>query len=416
MRRLPGVLPGLAVAACVGGNGPNGTASSTGPPVVNTLALTIDNGPASATGAINHAYATVRVCAPGSTSQCASIDHVLLDTASWGLRLVGSVLAGRGVTLTPETDGSARMIEECVSFGGGSTWGPVALADVTLAGESANGLPVQIMDDTDASAPPPGACTANGPPSNGVAGFYANGILGVGVFAHDCGTACVGASTPQPVYFGCTGGAAGICTAENVALAQQVTNPVWKFASDNNGVIVNLPNLVNANGDATVSGTLLFGIETQSDNMLPASGVTVLSTNASGDFSTSYTNGATVQTGLAAWIDSGSDGFEFGDPGIATCTDDTWIGYYCPAVPPLALSATNTGVGIYSSPSTVAFAVAAPFPSFILPPAAAAFAGLAGVGDPTRFVWGMPYFYGRLIYVGIEQRTARAFMGPYFAY
>jgi hypothetical protein len=64
----------------------------------------------------------------------------------------------------------------------------------------------------------------------------------------------------------------------------------------------------------------------------------------------------------------------------------------------------------------VPFAVAAPFPSFILPPAAAAYGGLAGVGDPTHFIWGMPYFFGRLIYVGIEQRAAGAYTGPFYAY
>ncbi len=412
--------PVMLLAACVGGNGPNGTGLATSPPVVNTLALTVDGGPAAAPGAINHAYVTVRVCAPGSTTQCANVDHVLLDTASWGLRLVGSVLAAQGVTLAAETDASARAIEECVNFGGGTTWGPVALADVTLAGESAKGLPVQVMDDTNASAPPPLSCTANGPPSNAVTGFYANGILGVGVFAQDCGTTCAPPAATQPVYFGCTAGAAGVCTAEDVALTQQVTNPVAKFASDNNGVIVSLPNLVNANGDLVVTGTLLFGINTQADNMLPVGGLTVLGTDASGDFSASYTNGATVLTGLSSWIDSGSDGYEFNDPGIATCTDANWVGYYCPALSPLALSATNTGLGTSTASSTVPFAVAAPANGvqsvFILPPGASGYAGLAGVGDATRFVWGMPYFYGRRIYVGIEQRSAGNYTGPYFAY
>ena len=55
-------------------------------------------------------------------------------------------------------------------------------------------------------------------------------------------------ATPLPLYYGCT--AAGACTAENVALAAQVTNPVAMFAADNNGIIVRLPNLQNANGDA----------------------------------------------------------------------------------------------------------------------------------------------------------------------
>ena len=60
------------------------------------------------------------------------------------------------------------------------------------------------------------------------------------------------AATPLPLYYGCT--AAGVCTAENVALDAQVTNPVAMFAADNNGIIVKLPNLQNANGDASVQG------------------------------------------------------------------------------------------------------------------------------------------------------------------
>jgi hypothetical protein len=47
---------------------------------------------------------------------------------------------------------------------------------------------------------------------------------------------------------------------------------------------------------------------------------------------------------------------------------------------------------------------------------AAAFAGLAGGGGATNFVWGMPFFYGRQVFVGIEQRTTGAYTGPYFAY
>ena len=37
-------------------------------------------------------------------------------------------------------------------------------------------------------------------------------------------------------------------------------------------------------------------------------------------------------------------------------------------------------------------------------------------GGSTSFIWGMPYFYGRHIYIGIEQRTAGTYTGPYFAY
>ena len=297
---------------------------------------------------------TVKVCTPGSQSACASIDHVLLDTGSWGLRLVRSVLTAAAVTLTAETDAQGNSIEECLSFSGGQTWGPVAPADVTLAGETAANLPVQVMDDTGAGAAPPATCGANGTLINGVAGFDANGVLGVGVFAQDCGAACVSAASPLPLYYGCT--AAGVCTAENVALAQQVTNPVALFASDNNGISINLPNLINANGDASVQGELIFGIGTQSDNALPA-GLTVLGADASGDFTATYNGSATV---LPALIDSGTDSYAFDDPTIAVCSSGAFIGYYCPAVAPQSLFTVNTGVGANTATNTVNFALADP--------------------------------------------------------
>jgi hypothetical protein len=396
------------LAACIGGNG---TTAATAPvaPVVNTTALVVDSGPAGVTGAINHAYVTVRVCVPGSQTQCADIDHVLLDTGSWGLRLVRSVLTAHGVTLSAETDAQGQAIEECVTFGGGQTWGPVAPADVSLAGESAAKLPVQVMDDTSAGAPPPATCGANGTLINSVSGFNANGVLGVGVFAQDCGAGCVNAASPAPIYYGCT--TAGVCTAENVALANQVTNPVAMFAADNNGLIVNLPNLQNANGDLSVQGEVVFGIGTQTDNALPtASTLTVLGTDANGDFTATY-NGAT--TSQPALIDSGADMYSFNDPTIAVCASGPFVGYYCPAVAPQSVFAVNTGVGVNNATNTVNFAIADPN-SFVAN--ATAFVNLGGGGGATHFTWGMPFFYGRKIYVGIDQRVAGTYTGPYYAY
>ncbi len=402
------MLTAGAMSACIGGNGTT-TAAATNPvSTPNTLTLTVDSGPTGATGAINHAYVTVKVCVPGSQTQCASIDHVLLDTGSSGLRLVRSVLAAHAVTLSAEADAQGRAVEECVSFGGGQTWGAVAQADVSLAGETAAKLPVQVMNDTSAGAPPPSGCGANGTLINGVSGFDANGVLGVGVFAEDCGQACVNAAAPLALYYGCT--AAGACTAENVALAEQVTNPVAMFAADNNGIIVNLPNLHNDNGDASVQGAVIFGIDTQSDNALPLTGVTVLGANGSGDFTATYNGGTAV---LPALIDSGTDSYAFNDPSMAVCSAGAFVGYYCPAVAPQSVFAVNTGVGMNNATSTVNFAIADPN-SFVAN--AAAFIDLAGGGGSTSFTWGMPFFYGRKVYIGIEQRVAGIYTGPYYAY
>ena len=406
--RLGTVLVASLLGACIGGNGATGNGTAAGnKPAPNALTLSVDAGPAAVAGQINHAYVTVKVCLPGSRTQCASIDHVLLDTGSSGLRLVRSVLSAGALTLNAETDAQGQAIEECVSFGGGQTWGPAALADVYLAGESAAKLPVQVMDDTGAGAPPPASCGANGSLINGVSGFGANGVLGVGVFAEDCGAACAGAGAPLPLYYGCT--AAGVCAAENVALTAQVTNPVTRFAADNNGIIVKLPNLQNANGDSSVQGEVLFGIATQSDNALPATGLTVLGADANGDFTATY-NGGPV---LPALIDSGTDSYAFDDPTIAVCASGAFVGYYCPAVAPMSVVAVNTGVGVNNASSTVPFAIDDPN-SFVAN--AAAFVGLAGGGGATNFVWGMPFFYGRTVYIGIDQRVAGTYTGPYYAY
>jgi len=400
------------LGACVGGNGSKAGAggSTSKPPVLNSMTLTVEAGPAAGSGGINHAYVTVKVCEHASTS-CANIDHVLVDTGSWGLRLVGSVLAANSVALGAETDSSNRNIQECAPFGAGKTWGPVALADVTLAGEIASNLPVQIMDDTGASAPLPATCGDASMLINSVAGFDANGVLGVGVFAHDCGEACVNAATPMPVYYGCSSGSAGVCTAENVVLEAQVTNPVALFAADNNGIIVELPNLQNANGDATVQGTLIFGLGTQSNNTLPVIGLSVLGTDSNGDFTATYNGQSTV---LPSWIDSGADAYLFDDPSIAVCAGATiFVGYYCPAPAPLSLFTVNTGVGANNASSTVQFALQDPT---TFAAGAVALIDLGGGGGAARFVWGMPYFYGRSIYVGIEGRAAGSYTGSYFAY
>jgi len=196
----------------------------------------------------------------------------------------------------------------------------------------------------------------------------------------------------------------------NAPLTDQVTNPVALFAADNNGVIVTLPNLQSANGDPSVQGTLVFGIATQSDNALPSSGIAVIGTDAAGDFRTAYNGAATGMPGL---IDSGTDSYAFSDATIAVCASGAFVGYYCPAVAPLSLSAVNTGVGANATSSTVDFALDDPN-SFVA--GATAFIDLGGGGGSTTFTWGMPFFYGRTIYVGIDQRAAGLYTGPFYAY
>jgi hypothetical protein len=95
------------------------------------------------------------------------------------------------------------------------------------------------------------------------------------------------------------------------------------------------------------------------------------------------------------------------------CAAGAFVGYYCPAVAPQAAFAVNTGVGVNNATNTVDFAIADPN-TFVAN--AAAFIDLAGGGGSTSFTWGMPFFYGRKIYIGIDQRVAGIYTGPYYAY
>src|SRR5271166_2829957 len=229
---------------------------------VNLQPLTVDAGPQPQTfTAVNEAFTSVTVCVPG-TNTCQTINHILVDTGSSGLRLLSSVLT---IPLPPENDSSGNPLDECPLILRGYAWGPVALADILLAGEKAPSAPVQVMIPAGDSPPVPDPCTgrAMGRPNQGnsVSALGANGVLGVGLFQKDCGTTC---TTSNAVYYDCP--AAG-CTPTSVTLPQQIPNPVTMLSYDNNGVML-FPPSVPAGGVTTVNGSLIFGIGTQGNNAL----------------------------------------------------------------------------------------------------------------------------------------------------
>src|SRR5271157_242181 len=224
---------------------------------VNLQPLTVDAGPQPQTfTTVNEAFTSVTVCVP-NTNTCQTIDHVLVDTASSGLRLLSSVLT---IPLPQQNDSSGNPLDECMVFLNGYVWGPVSLADISITGEKASSAPVQVMIPNSSSPPVPPTCSnpsmgAN--EGNSVSTLGANGILGVGLFQQDCGTKCTPANgTIPPVYYDCS---ASPCNPTYVTLAQQVPNPVTMFSLDNNGVLIFLP-AVPAGGVSTVNGSLIFGI------------------------------------------------------------------------------------------------------------------------------------------------------------
>ena len=385
-----------ALAAC-GGSGTPGTgnAGGNGTDLPNVLAVTVNGSTCSAFSYPNKPCVAITLCAPGTTT-CQTIDDILLDTGSSGLRIFKQVIR---VPLQQATTGGAGALAECVQWGDAtSDWGPVQLASVRLGTEPAVELPIHVIDST-FGTPPPACGTPDVDPAT--AGF--NGILGLGVFVQDCGGGCA-TDAANGVYYSCTG---TTCQGTAVALANQVANPVSLLPVDNNGVVVSLP-AVPTGGAASVSGQVLLGIGTRSNNV-PAK-PTVLALDGNGYFSARF-NGGTYNS----FVDTGSNGLFFPQPasGMPPCPSPNGS-WFCPQST-VSLSATIVDGKTGTTSSTISFQVAN-YLALIAGPNYA----FGEIGGPAStqlgFDWGMPFHFGRLVYVGLEGARSSLGTGPYFAY
>jgi hypothetical protein len=410
MAAMPALKAGLCAVLCLSavacGGGGGGMASNGGggppPPTNNTADVVVDAGPSNAS--VNTLFTSVTICVPGSTTSCQTIDHIQVDTGSYGLRILAPVLT---LTLPVETLANGNSLAECTQFVDGYSWGPVATADIQIAGESVHSLPVQVIGDPRFTNIPAACSGTGGTEEDTVSSFGANGILGIGPFELDCGDCD---TVTHGLYFAC----ATSCTDTTVPVNQQVPNPVTHFAADNNGVIVVLPS-VAAGGASDVMGSLIFGIDTQTNN---ASGSeTVLTVNDNSELLMTF-NGQSLAN---SFIDSGSNGIYFSDPSIVTCTappndpSSQIVNFYCPA------STLNLEVSIQGMNGTMAnnltFGVGNT--ETMLNNNFDAYPQLAGVlpaGNTGTFDYGLPFFYGKRVAVAVQGATTKAGTGPYIAF
>ena len=382
----------LSVTACGGGGG-NDTSFT----AANAQAVTVAPGPDSN---VNLLFTTVTICAPGSSTNCQSIDHVLVDTGSTGLRILSSLLSP-SLSLQQETASIGNPIVNCGQFADGYTWGPVKMADVRISRELASSVPIQVIADP-AFSVVPASCSSIGPAENTAQTLGANGLLGVGVFQQDCGSVCANSAIPGAYYICPASG----CKVAQASLTQQVQNPVSMFPVDNNGVIISLPS-IPAIGAVGASGLMIFGIGTQANNGLGNAQVIPLDPNA-GTFTTIF-NASTYRR---SFIDSGSNALYFASAIPACSAPD--IAFACPASTQ-NLSATNQRIS--GLPGTVSFQVANAETLFNSNLNFFAFGNLAGTNsDATSFDWGLPFFFGRNVFTAIEGQSTPAGLGPYVAY
>jgi hypothetical protein len=281
----------------------------------NVLQLTVNGSTCSASSYLNKPCVRIAVCVPG-TSTCQTISDILVDTGSVGLRVFKGLLPAS----LPLAAAGSGTLAECLAFLDGSAdWGPVAMADVVLGGEPAVAVPIHVIDSTFPGVP---SSCPNPETSPSGAGF--NGILGVGLFAEDCGAPCV-ASAGNQMYYACSG---GTCTGTAVPVASQVQNPVVRLPVDNNGVIVDLPG-VPLGGAGSVEGSLILGIDTQANNA--PGGVKVFPADIVGEILTIF-DGSTV----SSFIDTGSNGLFFPGPASLPSCAAPSSAWFCPTSEPSA--------------------------------------------------------------------------------
>ncbi|HKF98195.1 MAG TPA: DUF3443 family protein, partial [Steroidobacteraceae bacterium] len=434
------ILTPLALLAGCGGSGtshsgapppppppPTQVIATPGPP--NAEKMVVDEGPTALTvPAVNTAFISVTVCMPdGKFTTCQTIDHVEVDTGSIGLRIIaGGAAAGQlTLALPPVADpnNASNVLAECLEFADGFSWGSVNTADISLpiSGETATNVIVHVIGATSAGNPASAVPTCVPPPplvtENTVPSFGANGILGVGPFINDCDSVGDCSGNGSAIYYSCT--AAPSCAKTPVHLAQQLPNPAVKFATDKNGVIVELPAVGATGTKEPLQGTLVFGIGTQSNNGLGGARKLPMC-DGSNNSATCVLNGqilaGTVSASLngtqyvASYIDSGSNA-NFFPTSIPSCPKPN-NGFLCPAsTTDESAMLTGTDGTMLAADFSIGNANALFSPTPCTPNCLVAFSNLAGdgAGSPNSVDLGLSFFFGRNVFTGIEP-------GPYFAY
>lgn len=379
----------------------------------NTMSVTVNGANC---GASNDQYAnqpcvTVTICSTATPTTCQTISNILLDTGSYGLRLFSSAIT---IPLTPiTTAGGTKTLAECVLFGDGSSeFGPVKYAYVKLGNEPKVEVPIMVIADP--SFPNTGTPCDTPLADTSPSETHFNGILGVGLLAADCGAGCASPGSGQ--YFTCQNGNCS-CDASADLLAQ-VTNPISALPTDNNGLILSIPS-VPEGGAASVNGTLFLGVDTQANNASSGATSGTLTADAGAQIKSKF--GAFSSTKLASFIDSGSSilfipsASSLPDCGCSGGSD--YSGLFCPATIQNLSSINYNSNGSASPASTVNFSVDNAINLYnsgnnVFP----TMAGSSGKDTSAYMDWGLPFFYGKNVIVGIEGTNSSLGTGPYWAY
>lgn len=370
----------------------------------NSTPLVVDGFPCAAGGtagganSANVPYISVKICAPGSITNCQIIDHITVDTGSTGLRVAASALSstlqpGSGLPAVAGSKASTSLAE-CETYVSSFVYGPVVSADVYIAGKLVKNANMQVFGSPAYKVP--AACSnQGGTETDTTQSFTGNGLIGVSFELLD-----------QSGYFDCQTSSPTNCTINSAY--NGLPNLVSQFSSDNNGVVLSLPPVSSAGLSSPAVGTLTFGVSTQTNNTPTSSALAIVSDTQQGTFAAQV--GGTWYT---AYIDSGTFVMYFNDTadtGLTACgSSDVNAGLYCPATPqniPVSFANTATTKSIGSITYQVANA------DLINTPSAIVYSNVAGpiatstTLNATTMAFGLSSFYGHNMYFLFNSMTA----------
>ncbi|HMT02165.1 MAG TPA: DUF3443 family protein [Burkholderiales bacterium] len=376
------------LAGCGGGGGSSSNNSSnnsgntsqpatptTVPAVGKYITINMASGSNSICTYNNAPCVSVSICQPGTTN-CQVINNIAIDSGSFGLRVFGSLIPSNILNNLPYLTSGSNTVAECVTYGDGSAnWGPIQFADVNLGGITASSIPIQIINSNYQGA---SKCTGAATSPND---FMLNGILGVGTLTTD--------QNFSPYYS---------CTSSNCNLtipSQYVQNPITALGTNyNNGITFHFGSIPNS-GAYNANGYAIFGVGNNVDNT-PSSTVSVFKINTSNG---SLNVNSTFQgQNNSSFLDTGSQYLFFSNSTfLPLCSNSL---FFCPTAGQfVSETATMSDINGFSSSGIINFSIGNT--TWLLNSSNTAFATVAYTTNSTGNIigWGMPFFYGRTVYM-----------------
>ncbi len=383
-------LSTLTLFACSNGSSVIYSDSSSQPTsAVNVVPLSVDSGYNGA--AFNRPFITLTVCQPGTTT-CQTIDHIIVDTGSTGLRINQSAL---NLSL-PSIEYNSLSLYQCMQYGGGYGFGPAVTANVKIGGESAYNIPMQIfIDNEEEQSLVPTSCTS-GTSFADFNAMGAHGIIGVNPYSNPDNTYTAGGVYTCTSDLDCT----EVSNPDAIPTKLNI-NPVAAFSQDNNGLILSLPN-ISTPTNGPVVGTITFGLDTESNNTVSSTVTTVLG-DPTATWPVGFFRSTTENIETRAIFDSGTPTLDFYSATMAKCTESAWVAFYCPEPSPQAWAST---INNYSGGAQTAISNSIVNYELIYPtgqgPSIVPYIGEIANPLDDITIYGLPYFFGKSIYLGLK--------------